>query len=278
MQYVLVYSIEIFESQQKTAFQSRYWGTSASHAQLSLEKLGFHERLKRQARSVTVGNDVSTIGKTPFVKTTLFWVLKLSCRTQNSDSDSDSDLRCFESLKLGEWNGLSSPLEGFMIPTWVLRYSKLVSLKVLAWVCGDLVGLVSWKKSWATLTDALDAKVRICFSLQFFDFGKTISIERNFFICGTCRVAVAWGRITLVLRHHAGSVGDHPFATSQSPVRRVVGSDLADPRHCFASFAQPLAFHGFGKIKERFPSFCCLAGGGQFKFQWFHFSQDPSCS
>ena len=27
----------------------RYWGTSASHAQLSLEKLGFHERLKRQA-------------------------------------------------------------------------------------------------------------------------------------------------------------------------------------------------------------------------------------
>lgn len=70
-----------------------------------------------------------------------------------------------------------------------------------------------------------------------------------------------------MLRHHAGSVGDHPFATSQSPVRRVVGSDLDDPGHCFAAFAQPLAFHGFGKIKERFPSFCCLAGGVQFKFQ-----------
>eukprot|EP00913_Durusdinium_trenchii_P033609 g31462.t1 len=30
-------------------FCREYWGTSASHAQLSLEKLGFHERLKRQA-------------------------------------------------------------------------------------------------------------------------------------------------------------------------------------------------------------------------------------
>ena len=55
------------------------------------------------------------------------------------------------------------------------------------------------------------AKVLNWFSLQFFDF---------FYFDGTCRVAVAWGRIALVLRHHAGSVGDHPFATSKSPVRQ----------------------------------------------------------
>ncbi len=57
------------------------------------------------------------------------------------------------------------------------------------------------------------------FSLQFFDFFY-FDWKVFFLFCGTCRVAVAWGRIALVLRHHAGSVGDHPFATSKSPVRQ----------------------------------------------------------
>eukprot|EP00438_Fugacium_kawagutii_P028127 Skav229526 [mRNA] locus=scaffold887:159693:164562:+ [translate_table: standard] len=37
----------------------RYWGTSASHAQLSLEKLGFHERLKRQVQQACVLESLS---------------------------------------------------------------------------------------------------------------------------------------------------------------------------------------------------------------------------
>lgn len=265
MQYVLVYSIEVFESQQKIGVSIQVLGHLGISRTTLLGEVGFPRATQASgevshSREWCVHHWENSFWRdNTFMQNTKFWFW---FRFWSS---------LFWILKVGR-------MKGFLIPTWVLRYSKLVSLKVLAWVCGDLVGLVSWKKSWATLTDALDAKVRICFSLQFFDFGKTISIERNFFICGTCRVAVAWGRITLVLRHHAGSVGDHPFATSQSPVPRVVGSDRADPGHCFASFAQPLAFNGFGKIKKRFPSFCCLAGGVQFKFQWFHFSEDPSWS
>lgn len=40
-------------------FCREYWGTSASHAQLSLEKLGFHERLKRQVQQACVLESLS---------------------------------------------------------------------------------------------------------------------------------------------------------------------------------------------------------------------------
>jgi len=40
-------------------FCREYWGTSSSHAQLSLEKLGFHERLKRQVQQACVLESLS---------------------------------------------------------------------------------------------------------------------------------------------------------------------------------------------------------------------------
>ncbi|CAJ1434916.1 unnamed protein product [Effrenium voratum] len=45
--------------EQLAALEAGYWGTSASHAQLSLEKLGFHERLKRQVQQACVLESLS---------------------------------------------------------------------------------------------------------------------------------------------------------------------------------------------------------------------------